>query len=127
MKSPTIFLTAALVCLSISAAIPSVSTLPAPSEALSTSLNRRAEYNENELPLLLGEAKRPTMAQIYSSIDYLANVWKSNGFTWALTGGIAMQKYGMSDRTTEDSDMFISATVLGLSKAVADDPKCAIL
>ena len=79
----------------------------------------------DQLEDLEAEAEHADEQDVARSIDYLAKVWSANRFTWALMGGTAMQKYGMPNRTTIDSDIVISANFLELRDAVVDDEKCA--
>jgi len=80
----------------------------------------------DQLEYLEQEAEKAGPVAIAASIDYLSNIWRSNRFTWALIGGIAMQKYGMLNRTTTDSDIAVSASLEELRNAILDDQKCAV-
>jgi len=88
---------------------------------------RGKQYNVDTFDDLDEEASSATQKQITASINYLAKFWSANGATWALTGGMAMQKYGMKDRTTTDSDIVVSILPVAITNAAAADPKYAEL
>lgn len=128
MKFSTFSLAAALACSALSAAVPVVDATPALPEDSVHHLNARGEqYNIHTFDELEEESKNAKQKQITASIDYLANFWRANGATWAVTGGIAMQKYGNEDRTTEDSDIAVSILPKAITNAAAADPKYVVL
>lgn len=128
MRFSTFSLAAALACSALSAAVPLVAETPALPEEDAHHLSPRGEqYNVNSFEVLEEKALSATMDQITASVNYLAKFWSANEATWALTGGIAMQKYGMRDRTTQDSDIAVSILPLAITSAAAADPKYAEL
>ena len=128
MRFSTFFLTATLACSALSAAVPVVAKTPALQEEGAHHLSPRGEqYNVDTFDDLEEEVLSATQDQITASVNYLAKFWSANGATWALTGGIAMQKYGMTDRTTQDSDIVVSILPLAITNAAAADAKYAEL
>ncbi|KAF2166306.1 hypothetical protein M409DRAFT_23498 [Zasmidium cellare ATCC 36951] len=121
MRLSTFSLAAALACSALSAAVPVVAKTPALPEQGAHHLSPRAQYNIDTFEDLEEEATRATQDEITASVNYLANFWSANGATWALTGGIAMQKYGMTERTTQDSDLGVSILPLAITNAAAAD------
>lgn len=124
MKVSTFYLAAALVCSALSAAVLVVDGTPALPEGSGHHLDARGEqYNVNIFDELEAESASADEEQLEASVNYLAKVWSANGATWAVMGGLAMQKYGMARRTTEDTDIAVSILPAAITRAVATDPK----
>ncbi|KAK4507197.1 hypothetical protein PRZ48_000932 [Zasmidium cellare] len=123
MRFSTFSLAATLACSAFSAAVPVVAKAPAlPERGVYHLSPRGVQYNIDTFDELEEEAEAALPDQIKASIDYLANFWSANGADWALTGGVAMQKYGMEDRITKDADIAVSILPLAITNAAAADP-----
>lgn len=121
-KASAAFFAAILFCSVTAAVLPSFDTsLSLPEDQ--PHFVRRAEYNRDRIEGLEVKAGKADATAIQRSIEYLADIWSSHQITWALTGGIAMQKYGMVSRTTQDVDIAISALPRELHLVVLNDPK----
>jgi len=128
MRLSTLSLAGTLACSALSAAVPIVAKTPAlPEEGAHHLSPRGAQYNVDTFEDLEEAASSATQDAITASVNYLANFWSANGAIRALTGGIAMQKYGMKDRTTLDSDIAVSILPLAITNAAAADVKYAEL